>query len=82
MVQEVAAASREQSSGVAQINKAMGQVDKVTQHNSSAAEELASTAEEVAAQAEALQYAMEFFKVNSNASDGRTALAYSAHAGF
>jgi methyl-accepting chemotaxis protein len=65
LVQEVAAASREQSSGVAQINKAMGQVDQVTQRNSSAAEELAGTAEELAAQAEALQQLMNFFKVNT-----------------
>ena len=54
LVQEVAAASAEQSAGVAQINKAMTQVDQVTQRNASAAEELASTAEEMAAQAEAL----------------------------
>src|SRR5262249_15525324 len=45
LVQEVAAASAEQSAGVAQINKAMAQVDQVTQRNASAAEELASTAE-------------------------------------
>ena len=53
LVQEVSAASAEQSSGVAQINRAMSQVDQVTQRNASAAEELASTAEEMAAQAEA-----------------------------
>src|SRR4030095_10736905 len=55
LVQEVAAASAEQSAGVAQINRAMAQVDQVTQRNASAAEELASTAEEMASQAEALQ---------------------------
>jgi methyl-accepting chemotaxis protein len=54
LVQEVAAASAEQSSGVTQIGRAMSQVDTVTQKNASAAEELASTAEEMAAQAEAL----------------------------
>ena len=54
LVQEVAAASAEQSSGVTQIGRAMSQVDSVTQKNASAAEELASTAEEMAAQAEAL----------------------------
>ena len=63
LVQEVAAASSEQSSGVSQINKAMGQVDQVTQRNASAAEELASTAEEMAAQAESLQQLMNFFRV-------------------
>ena len=63
LVQEVAAASREQSSGVAQINQAMSQVDHVTQRTASAAEELASTAEEMSAQAEALQQLVSFFKV-------------------
>lgn len=63
LVQEVAAASREQSSGVGQMNKAMAQVDQVTQRNASSAEELSSTAEELASQAEALQQLMAFFRV-------------------
>lgn len=73
LVQEVAAASREQSSGVGQINKAMSQVDQVTQRNASAAEELAGTAEEMASQAEALQQAVAFFKVSRKAEGFRTA---------
>jgi methyl-accepting chemotaxis protein len=63
LVQEVAAASREQASGVTQVNKAMSQVDQVTQRNAAAAEELASTAQELTAQAEALQQLMAFFHV-------------------
>jgi len=63
LVQEVAAASREQSAGVSQINTAMTKVDQVTQRNASASEELASTAEEMAAQAEALQELVSFFRV-------------------
>jgi methyl-accepting chemotaxis protein len=63
LVQEVSAASAEQSSGVAQINRAMSQVDQVTQRNASAAEELASTAEEMAAQAEALQQLVSHFRL-------------------
>ena len=62
LVQEVAAASAEQSSGVAQVNKAMARVDQVTQRNASAAEELASTAEEMAAQAQALEQLVAFFR--------------------
>ena len=65
LVQEVAAASKEQAAGVDQINRAMSQVDQVTQRNASAAEELASTAEEMASQAEALQQLMGFFKLSS-----------------
>jgi methyl-accepting chemotaxis protein len=64
LVQEVAAASREQSAGVAQINKAMAQVDQVTQRNASAAEELSSTAEELSTQSHALLEIMNYFKVS------------------
>ena len=64
LVQDVAAASNEQASGVAQINQSLAQVDQVTQRNASAAEELAATAEEMAAQAEGLQNLVSFFRVN------------------
>ena len=71
LVQEVSAASAEQSSGVAQINRAMSQVDQVTQRNASAAEELASTAEEMAAQAEALQQLVTHFRLTAHEGVGR-----------
>jgi methyl-accepting chemotaxis protein len=63
LVQEVSAASAEQSTGVTQVSKAMGTVDQVTQRNASAAEELSSTAEEMASQAESLQQLMAFFTI-------------------
>ncbi|MEE8367351.1 MAG: methyl-accepting chemotaxis protein [Thermoanaerobaculia bacterium] len=63
LVQEVAAASDEQSSGVGQINGAMGRVDQVAQRNASAAEELSSTSQEMASQADTLQQRMEFFRL-------------------
>jgi len=63
LVQDVAAASMEQASGVAQINQSLAQVDQVTQRNASAAEELAATAEEMAAQAEGLQNLVSFFRI-------------------
>ncbi len=65
LVQEVAAASNEQASGVVQINKAMSQVDQVTQRTASASEELASTAEEMSSQAEALNQLMSYFRTNA-----------------
>ena len=68
LVQEVAAASAEQSAGVAQVSKAMGSVDQVTQRNASASEELSSTAEEMASQAEALQQLISFFTVRDGES--------------
>ena len=80
LVQEVAAASQEQSAGVAQINKAMGNVDQVTQRNASAAEELASTAEEMNAQAESLQQLMRFFQLGREDAQLGAARATSAAA--
>ena len=63
LVQEIASASSEQSSGVAQINGAMGQLNQATQQNASASEELAATAEELGSQAEQLQQTMTFFRL-------------------
>lgn len=64
LVQEIAAASQEQSQGVGQINSAMSQLNMATQQNASASEELAATAEEMGAQADQLQNLMAFFRVN------------------
>jgi methyl-accepting chemotaxis protein len=66
LVQNVAAACREQAAGVAQISTAISQVDQVTQRNASAAEELAATAEELSAQAETLRDLMGFFKITES----------------
>ena len=63
LVQEIASASQEQSSGVGQINGAMMQLNQATQQNASASEELAATAEELGGQAGQLQELMQFFKV-------------------
>jgi methyl-accepting chemotaxis protein len=67
LVQEISAASEEQSAGVAQINLAMVQLNQVTQQNASSSEELAATAEEMSAQAEQLQEVMGFFNVGETA---------------
>lgn len=69
LVQEISAASSEQSSGADQINKAIQQLDQVTQQNSAISEEMAATAEELAGQAEYLQSTMTFFTVESTAQE-------------
>jgi len=66
LVQEIASASSEQSSGVAQINGAIGQLNQATQQNASASEELAATAEELGSQAEQLQQTMTFFQLDNS----------------
>ena len=58
MAGEVAAASQEQSQGIAQVNTAVTQMDKVTQSNAANAEESAAAAEELTAQAESLREAV------------------------
>jgi methyl-accepting chemotaxis protein len=62
-VQEIYAASEEQSSGASQITAAMNQLSQATQQNASSSEELAATAEEMSGQAEQLQQLIAFFKV-------------------
>ncbi|MFA7243303.1 MAG: methyl-accepting chemotaxis protein [Sulfuricellaceae bacterium] len=67
LVQEITAASEEQSSGAAQVNSAVSQLNQITQQNASSSEELAATSEEMSGQAEQLQQTMAFFKVEKAA---------------
>jgi methyl-accepting chemotaxis protein len=55
LIGEIAAASREQSQGIDQINKAMAEMDKVTQKTAATAEESASASEEMNAQAKQMK---------------------------
>jgi len=71
LVQEINAASVEQSSGISQINEAMRQLDKATQQNAASSEELAATAEELNGQATQLQEAVAFFKLDNSSSRTR-----------
>jgi methyl-accepting chemotaxis protein len=66
LVQEIAAASAEQSESVVQIGGAMGQLSKATQQNASASEELAATSEELSGQAEQLQQSVAFFNIGED----------------
>lgn len=77
LVEEITAASGEQSAGIGQINESMGQLDKATQQNASASEELAATAEELNGQAEELQQAVAFFRLSEKSAAAPTARAFS-----
>jgi methyl-accepting chemotaxis protein len=61
LVQEISAASNEQSTGAGEINDAILQITQATQQNAAASEELSSTSEELTQQAVQLQQLMEFF---------------------
>ena len=64
LVQEITAASQEQTTGVSQINVAMNQLNQITQQSASSSEELAATAEEMNAQAAQLTDLIGYFKVS------------------
>jgi methyl-accepting chemotaxis protein len=68
LIQEIAAASGEQSSGADQIAKGVTQMDSVVAENASSSEELAATAEELAGQATSLSDSISFFKIDSKGS--------------
>jgi methyl-accepting chemotaxis protein len=55
LLAEVASASREQTQGIGEINKAVGQMDKVTQANAAASEQSAAAASQLSAQADAMK---------------------------
>jgi len=65
LVEEIAAASQEQSSGVNQINSAVSQLSQTTQQNAAASEQLAATADQMSGHAGHLQDTMAFFKVSA-----------------
>ncbi len=75
LVQEIAAASKEQDTGAEQINKALVELEKVIQQNASASEEMASTTEELSSQSEQLVSALSFFRTGD---DGHVATVRTA----
>jgi hypothetical protein len=60
---EIAEASREQTMGIEQINKALGQMDEVTQRNALLVEHAAQAASSLQQQAAGLSQAVEVFKL-------------------
>ncbi|HHV7519208.1 TPA: methyl-accepting chemotaxis protein [Burkholderia orbicola] len=69
IVAEIAAASREQSQGIGQVNLAIEQMDQVTQQNAALVEQAAAAAHSLEEQAGRLQAAMATFKLAPNAVD-------------
>jgi len=70
LVQEITAASREQSIGAEQINTAIQQLDNVIQQNAAASEQMAATSDALSGQAEHLQETMSFFEVDGGSRRG------------
>lgn len=64
IVAEIAAASREQSSGIEQVNRAILQMDEMTQQNAALVEQATAASQSMADQARDLTVMMEKYQVN------------------
>jgi methyl-accepting chemotaxis protein len=64
VMEEIAAASSEQASGVDEVNRAVAQIDTTTQQNASTVEELASTSDNLSNEAQELASTVSRFKVS------------------
>jgi hypothetical protein len=62
IVAEIAAASREQSAGILQVNNAVTQMDEMTQQNAALVEELSSNSDSMRKQVTSLSDLLNFFK--------------------
>jgi methyl-accepting chemotaxis protein len=65
MMSEISAASAEQTSGIEQVNMAIGQMDDVTQQNAALVEQAAAAAESLEEQAQSLSGTVSQFKLES-----------------
>jgi methyl-accepting chemotaxis protein len=77
IVAEIAAASREQSTGVDELNKAVSQMDRTTQSNAAQTEELSATANHLTEQAREVLALVRQFRL----ADGGTAATRARPAG-
>ena len=66
VIAEIEAASREQSAGIEQINKAMAQMDELTQRDAQMAADLISTAETLQSQSEQMLAAISAFSMQGS----------------
>jgi len=63
IVADIAAASREQSTGIEQTHQAVSEMDQITQHNAALVEEIAATAASLQDQASALEQMVQRFRL-------------------
>ncbi|PXW22943.1 methyl-accepting chemotaxis protein [Paraburkholderia caballeronis] len=80
LVQEIAAASGQQSIGINQVNQAVSQMDQVTQQNAALVEQAAAAAQSMSQQAQALREAVAVFSVDER--DGRRGVGGSEPGAF
>jgi methyl-accepting chemotaxis protein len=73
IVAEIAAASREQSAGIDQVNKAVMQLDELTQQNAALVEEATAASQTMAEQAKGLNDSMQRYHVKGSAATAAVA---------
>jgi len=78
IVAEIAAASREQSSGIEQVNRAVMQMDELTQQNAALVEEATAASQAMAEQVRGLNQMLDRYRVNDMI---EAAKSYAAPAG-
>lgn len=76
LVEEITAASTEQSTSVAEINRTVSRLDEIAQQNASASEELASTAKMVQDQTAEIRSTVNYFKLTSSRPNRRSRAQY------
>ena len=78
IVAEIAAASREQSSGIEQVNRAVTQMDQITQQNASLVEQATTSSQDMAEAARRLDQMMAHYRLKGESSVADMPLAASA----
>ena len=73
IIAEIAAASREQSSGIEQVNRAVMQMDEMTQQNAALVEEASASSQAMADQARQLNEMLSRYQVDALLTTGATA---------
>ena len=66
VMEEIAAATREQSTGIVQVNQAVGELDSITQQNAALVEQAAAAAGSLAEQADSVASALAVFRLQGS----------------
>ncbi len=75
MVDQIADSSKEQSTGINQVNKAVANIDRVTQENAALVEETTAAAESLTVEANRLREDMSFFNTGNQAASRQQLIA-------
>ena len=75
---EIAAASREQSTGIEQVNRAVAQMDETTQQNAALVEEAAASSREIVDRMSALDGLISRYQVAEGASQMAATRSYAS----